>query len=108
MDTRRGRTALSTAPRLVVTWGPLRGQVVELDRDEVVIGRHRGCDVILDSPHVSGRHAKVTRSGTGMHITDLRTLGGTLVNGARARGPVPLGHGDEVSLGGVTLVFQSP
>ena len=45
-----------------------------------VVGRERTCDVPLDDPSVSRRHAEVVRvSGGRLYVTDCATTNGTLV-----------------------------
>jgi pSer/pThr/pTyr-binding forkhead associated (FHA) protein len=94
-------------PRLVVTHGHPRGQVIEVGQAEVVIGRHPDSDVVLDSPYVSRSHLRITHDDAGTWATDLRTVGGTTVNGTRIRGPTLLQDGDEVGIGGVTLTYDA-
>ena len=50
----------------------------------VIIGRSDQCDVLLSSPQVSGRHAKLTLLENGrLLVEDLGSLNGTFVNGKR-------------------------
>src|SRR4051812_16694031 len=48
----------------------------------LTIGRDAGCGLVLDSPEVSRRHARVARDAAGFHITDEST-NGVFVNGER-------------------------
>lgn len=54
--------------------------------DEGVIGRTPQCDVSLDDPAVSRRHARLVRTETGLLIGDLGSTNGTYVNGRRVQG----------------------
>jgi pSer/pThr/pTyr-binding forkhead associated (FHA) protein len=94
-------------PRLVVTHGHLRGQVIEVVQSDVIIGRHPDSDVVLASPYVSRSHLRVRQDDSGTWVTDLRTVGGTTVNGTRVHRPTLLHDGDEVCLGGITLVYEA-
>jgi pSer/pThr/pTyr-binding forkhead associated (FHA) protein len=94
-------------PRLVVTQGHLQGKVIELAADDLVIGRHADSDIVLDTPYVSRSHLRVRQDAMGTWVTDLRTIGGTLVNGARIRGDTLLCEGDEVDIGGLTLTYHA-
>lgn len=58
-------------------------QQVELVKDRTTFGRHPGNDVVLEHATVSGRHAAVTLSGTGVAVEDLGSTNGTYVNGKR-------------------------
>src|SRR5512141_2342822 len=49
--------------------------------DQLVIGRDAACDLVLDSPLVSRRHARLERSGSAHVLIDLHSINGTFVNG---------------------------
>jgi hypothetical protein len=69
---------------------------------ELLIGRHHSCDVVLPSPRVSRRHARlVFRDGTWV-IQDLESTNGTVVNGAAVI-RCALRPGDRLVLGGEPL-----
>jgi phosphoserine phosphatase RsbU/P len=71
-----------------------------------VIGRHPGCDVVLDSGSVSRQHAAITVGPEGATIEDLQSRNGTLVNGQLLAGRRLLEEGDELSICGQRLVFS--
>ncbi|MEW6581817.1 MAG: c-type cytochrome [Actinomycetota bacterium] len=71
---------------------------------ETVIGRDPSCDVVLDDPRVSRRHAVVRIADGAAVIADIGSTGGTWVNGTRTAGPVPLAAGDAVRLGDTELL----
>ena len=73
--------------------------------DNAVLGRLPECDVTLDDPSVSRRHAKISRKGTGWAITDLGSTNGVKVNGSRVT-ESDLADGDRLHLGTVQLVFS--
>jgi len=65
-----------------------------------LIGRGEACDIQLEDPLVSRRHARVITSAAGTGIEDLDSANGLYVNGRRRRGVTPLHPGDVVQLGG--------
>jgi DNA-binding NtrC family response regulator len=73
----------------------------------VSVGRSRDCDIVLDDPAASRRHALVHVVG-GLWIEDLDSRNGTRVRGAPlAPGQrAPLRVGDAIQIGGVTLLVQ--
>lgn len=71
-----------------------------------VIGRASGCDVHLDDPFVSRRHACVISSTVGTAIEDLGSSNGVYVNGRRSPGITPLHPGDVVQLGGTVWLVS--
>jgi serine/threonine protein kinase len=73
-------------------------QVLDLDR--VVIGRSTSCDVTIDNPIVSRRHAEIVREGLTLTISPLSHTNSTAVNEEDIAGKVLLGPGDVVLLSG--------
>jgi predicted component of type VI protein secretion system len=71
-----------------------------------VIGRANGCDIHLDDPFVSRRHARVITSEIGTAIQDLGSSNGIFVNGRLSPGITPLHPGDVVQLGGTIWVVR--
>jgi ABC-type multidrug transport system ATPase subunit/pSer/pThr/pTyr-binding forkhead associated (FHA) protein len=71
----------------------------------LLIGREAGCDIQLEAPVVSRKHARLAMSAGGHVLTDLNSVNGTFVNGERLTGPVGLRLGDVVQIGPFTLVY---
>jgi pSer/pThr/pTyr-binding forkhead associated (FHA) protein len=72
-----------------------------------IIGRASRCDVHLDDPLVSRRHARVMSFDVGMAIEDLGSSNGLYVNGRPAPGVTALHPGDVVQLGGTFWLVLS-
>src|SRR4051794_33796198 len=63
---------------------PLNGEPpIPITRDVTVIGRREFCDVQIDEPSLSKRHAVVVRTDGLLMIRDLASTNGTKVNGQR-------------------------
>jgi ABC-type multidrug transport system ATPase subunit/pSer/pThr/pTyr-binding forkhead associated (FHA) protein/ABC-type multidrug transport system permease subunit len=73
-----------------------------------VVGRSAGCDVVLDFPMVSGRHAVIERGGESWHLRDLGSTNGTYVAGRRIDGVVAVGPGEIIGLGSHRVVLVAP
>ena len=73
--------------------------------EKAVIGRLPDCDVTLDDPSVSRRHAEVTGQGGRWSISDLGSTNGVKLNGARVQ-TANLSDGDRLELGNVKLSFS--
>jgi hypothetical protein len=71
-----------------------------------VLGRSKECDVVLDDPNVSRRHAEIRPSGGGWTVRDLGSTNGVKVNGRRLEQPQSLRPGDELTLGTSHVVFE--
>src|SRR5262249_20618155 len=63
------------------------------------IGRDPGNDRVLDFPMVSGRHARIVRSGDVLVVEDLGSSNGTFVNGTRVDRNATVRPGDLIGLG---------
>ena len=87
--------------------GPRQGTRIPLAAGQIVLGRHPGCDVVLEVAAVSRQHAVVGRADTGHWIEDLGSRNGTLVNGERLTGRYPLADGDEIVIGEVRFGYRS-
>jgi pilus assembly protein CpaF len=73
--------------------------------NEVSIGRAAGNDVVLASPTISSKHARLwCEDGTWL-IADQKSTNGTLVNGVLIEAPAHLKDGDELALGDFRLQF---
>ena len=72
-----------------------------------IVGRDPECEVWLDSPGVSRRHARVLVEGDRVTVDDLGSKNGTLVRGRAVKMPTLLKDGDEVRFGSARLTFRS-
>ena len=81
------------------------GKRTVLSGSRVVIGRSRDCDVTLDDPNVSRRHAELRREGGTWVVSDLGSTNGVKVNGRRVNDH-PLTPGDDITLGLEHLTFE--
>lgn len=70
-----------------------------------VIGRLPECEITLDDPAVSRRHARITHDGGEYRIEDLGSTNGLRVNGEAVTSG-RLRDGDRVDLGGVKVTFS--
>src|SRR4051812_25375894 len=70
---------------------------IPLDGVVVVVGRHRWCDVRIDSSRVSRRHCDLVPEGEGILVRDLGSANGTWINGTRIEHGI-LRPGDELSI----------
>lgn len=87
-------------------------QPLPLGQASIWLGRDPSCAMVFDSSSatVSRRHAEISFRDGQYFVTDNKSFNGTLVNGQRISTPVPLFHGDSITLGlgGPTLKFDSP
>jgi hypothetical protein len=81
------------------------GERHTIDKQRVVIGRSRDCDIQIADPNVSRRHAEVRREGAAFWLVDLGSTNGVDVNGRRQH-RAKLSDGDRVTLGTTELTFR--
>ncbi len=79
-------------------------KIIPLDKSLINIGRRLDNHIVIDDPRVSRNHAQIRVIKGRFVIFDLKSTGGTYVNGQRTN-QIILYPGDVISLAGVTLVF---
>ncbi|HZA14321.1 MAG TPA: FHA domain-containing protein [Myxococcaceae bacterium] len=87
---------------IVATLPPLKGS------DELTVGRAPDCDLVLDDPSVSKRHATLRWNDERSicSLEDLQSTNGTYLNGSvRVHKPVVLRDGDILSFGEVVFWY---
>ncbi len=93
--------------RLVVRQGPIPGQVFELNKAEVNIGRDISNDFVINDAEISRKHARLTMEGDRYKIEDLNSTNGTYIDGQRLIGPHLLATGEIIMFGdNVGVVFE--
>jgi Flp pilus assembly CpaF family ATPase len=80
---------------------------LEIHKPEVVFGKHGECDVVLTSPKVSRRHARVFVQNGGLVVEDLKSTNGTMVNGKAVAGKQSLAGGDVIRIAAFELHVES-
>jgi hypothetical protein len=81
------------------------GERHAIDKQRVVIGRSRDCDIQISDPNVSRRHAELRREGSAFWLVDLGSTNGVDVNGRRQH-RAKLSDGDRLTLGTTELTFR--
>ena len=76
--------------------------------ESIVLGSSADCDVQLDEPGVSPRHAEIRLlDGKALQLRDLGSETGTLLNGEPVT-EILLGSGDEIRIGTCRWMLQAP
>ena len=78
---------------------------LELSEGQFAVGRNATCQLSLDDPLVSRRHALLTVTDDGVTIEDLQSRNGVLVNGKRIEGRVDIQVGDRILIGAQELTL---
>ena len=90
---------------LEVIEGPDKSVLYHLNKQEMYLGRHAQCEIVLRDPQVSRRHLKITETDQGWMLDDLGSTNGTLVNGQRITREM-IAPGDKIQLGQTILVIK--
>lgn len=81
---------------------------LELSEGPFVIGRSAACQLSLDDPLVSRRHAILVVGEHGVTIEDDQSRNGVTVNGVRVAEKTDLSPGDRIVIGSQELVLLGP
>lgn len=73
-----------------------------------IVGRGPECDVRIDHPDVSRRHARLSLRDDGLWVEDLGSKNGTTVDGVRVTEPTLAPPRARISFGGPTYVLHHP
>ena len=87
----------------VLTW---EGQTKRVDKRRILLGRSRECDIQVEDPNVSRRHAELRQEGASYWIVDLDSTNGIEVNGKRVH-RAKLDSGDSFTVGSTEIAFTT-
>jgi pSer/pThr/pTyr-binding forkhead associated (FHA) protein len=82
-----------------------RRRELDLSEGSLTVGRSSSCQLFLDDPLVSRRHAVFLVAGSGVTVEDLQSRNGVLVNGRRIQARTSLQPGDHVLIGSAELTL---
>jgi hypothetical protein len=109
LPTGLSRLARSARRAVAERWRQPAPMLLALDwdggDDELLVGRHLRCDIVLDDLSVSRRHARLRFRDGRWVLQDLESTNGTLVNRTRVV-RCQLHPGDEVHVGTVRLLVD--
>ncbi|HYH99267.1 FHA domain-containing protein [Hyalangium sp.] len=88
---------------LYVEKGPGAGQLIPVKQGPLIIGRASACDLRLQHPSISRRHAQLVRQGEHFVLRDMGSQNGTFVNRTKVSSDQDVRIGDEISLGNAVL-----
>lgn len=85
--------------------GPQRGRTFIVPPGTTSVGRAPENDIVIDSPDVSRRHARLECTDRGVRVHDLNSTNGARVNGEAVR-IADVETGDELSFGGQRFTIE--
>ena len=93
--------------KLDVISGQLQGTQNEFYmRNQLLIGRDPGCDIVFLDLDVSGRNTRVFVSDSVIYLEDLNSPNGTAISEMRIHAPNRLRSGDMISIGTVRFTLK--
>ncbi len=102
------RLRLPAEEPLPANFSPMRlvlapsGMTLDVNRPDMLVGRHSECDIRLPLPDVSRRHCRLLFVEGCWQVVDLNSLNGIQVNGEQVL-QAPLEQGDLLRIGGFTF-----
>ncbi|WP_407741453.1 FHA domain-containing protein [Hyalangium sp.] len=93
---------------LYVEKGPGAGQLIPVKQGPLVIGRASACDLRLQHPSISRRHAQLMRQAERFVLRDLGSQNFTFVNRLKVTSDQEIQVGDEIALGNAVLKLRGP
>ena len=85
------------------------GEVIDehsFEDGEFIAGRSQHCDIILPSPNISRRHARIFVQGGSAYVEDLGSSNGIYVGGYRISGTTDLGLSAQMRIGDFVLHLE--
>jgi diguanylate cyclase (GGDEF)-like protein len=97
---------IDSVPCLVFIRGGTPGKIVELQLSGTyIIGRSSDCQLRIDDPTVSGKHARIFEKNGIFYIEDLDSTNGTFLDHNRMTASCELTGGEMVNFGNVLVKF---
>jgi pilus assembly protein CpaF len=91
-----------------ITGGEEATRTVEMTRDQIVLGKHSACDVVLPDRKVSRRHARLVVEGGNLFLEDLGSTNGTTLAGSTVTARAAVSPGDEIIIGPYRIHAELP
>jgi hypothetical protein len=99
------RALARRAHLLELTEGSSAPKRVELQGDELVLGRGELSDILVDSEEVSRHHARFVRVDDEYQVQDLESRNGVYLNGLKVNLAI-LREGDELQFGDLVYSYR--
>jgi two-component system, NtrC family, nitrogen regulation response regulator GlnG len=103
---RTAQATLAGPVWLIVSPGTREERLVVVEGNSVCLGSSPEADITLDDPHVSRQHCRIEVSSKGVHIEDLGSRNGTLVNGTAVQMTI-LNSPATLTLGQTTIHLET-
>ena len=104
-----GKVEPSAVPvaHLILLGSAGEAQQWPIGEGSLTLGRAKDCQISIPDSRLSRRHTELHCEGLRTVITDLGSINGTFVNGARLEQPQELKHDDLVRVGPLEFRYES-
>ena len=104
-DSRVEPTLVPEGWELTFLDGSSAERTYRLSEPEIILGRSPSCDLVIDDPYVSRKHAKLSFQAGVLSLTDMGSRSGTIVDGTATHSSI-LRQGSKAVLGETTIGFS--
>jgi hypothetical protein len=95
------------APRtLVITAGALKGTSLDLDQQQITLGRANDATLVLNDDYASSRHARIFPQDGQWIVEDLGSTNGTYLDRQKVTRPTPVPLGVPIRIGKTVLELR--
>ncbi len=105
----QARTRVGSVPRIKATLSLAPGAAnvssLEINKDEISIGRGKNCDIVLTDKKSSRKHTVIRKQGVNFLVVDLQSANGTYLNGVKIQ-EQSLSGDDVIKIGDTEIQFR--
>jgi hypothetical protein len=100
------RAGRGSARVLVVTAGALKGTSLDLDQQQITLGRANDATLVLNDDYASSRHARIFPQDGQWIVEDLGSTNGTYLDRQKVTRPMPVPVGVPIRIGKTVLELR--
>ena len=100
------RAGRGSARILVVTAGALKGTTLDLDQQQITLGRANDATLVLNDDYASSRHARIFPQDGQWIVEDLGSTNGTYLDRQKVTRPMPVPVGVPIRIGKTVLELR--
>jgi hypothetical protein len=103
---RPAKPTRGTARQLIVTAGSLKGTQLDLDTQQITLGRANDATLVLNDDYASTRHARIFPQDGQWIVEDLGSTNGTYLDRQKVTRPTPVPLGVPIRIGKTVLELR--
>ncbi len=100
------RSRRSQLHTLVVTGGALKGTTIDLNEQQITLGRANDATIVLNDDYASSRHARIFPQDGQWIVEDLGSTNGTYLDRQKVTRPTPVPAGVPIRIGKTVLELR--